>query len=253
MHAVAIGSCDGYQGWAPYYDQQQNQLIDLEQPVVRRILDTLPLGVALDAACGTGRHTQYLAAVGHRVVGVDSSTEMLAVARAKLPGVEFLSGDLDALPVPDGSVDVLVCALVLTHVPDLAPVFAEFVRVLRPGGHLVTSDSRGLIGDIGLPLAGGKTSTGAWRYMPAWTRFVSEYLSVALPLGLQVRSCTEPRRPSPLVNNDGSSATDGAPAPAHHHDEPPSVWALHRFAPDATNAAWAGQPAALIWHFQMTE
>lgn len=110
----------------------------------------------------------------------------------------------------DGSVDVLVCALALTHVPDLAPVFAEFVRVLRPGGHLVTSDSRGLIGDIGLPLAGGKTSTGAWRYMPAWTRLVSEYLSVALPLGLQVRSCTEPRRPSPLVNNDGSSATDGA-------------------------------------------
>lgn len=81
VHAVAIGTCDGYQGWAPYYDQQQNQLIDLEQPVVRRILDTLPLGVVLDAACGTGRHTQYLAAVGHRVVGVDSSTEMLAVAR----------------------------------------------------------------------------------------------------------------------------------------------------------------------------
>jgi SAM-dependent methyltransferase len=49
--------------------------------------------------------------------------------------------------VPDDSVGVVVCGLALMHVPDLEPVFGEFGRVLRPGGHLVISDWRGLIGE----------------------------------------------------------------------------------------------------------
>ena len=250
--AAAVSTTVGYRGWAAHYDEQRNGLIDVEQPIVRRILETLPVGTALDAACGTGRHAEFLAAQGHHVIGVDSSVEMLAGARQKLPGLEFLEGDLHALPVPDNSVDVLVCALALTHVPDLSPVFEEFVRVLKPGGHLVTSDSRGLVGDIGLPLVGSKTRDDEWGYMPAWTRLTSEYLSVALPLGLQVRACVEPRWSTQLVNDDGSSATDGAPAPPCHPDEPPNIWALHQFAVDAANAAYAGKPIALVWHFQLT-
>ena len=76
------------------------------------------------------------------VIGVDSSLEMLAVARAKVPGGEFREGDLHQLPVPDQHVDLVVCALALAHVPELGPVLAEFVCVLQPGGHLVISDSR---------------------------------------------------------------------------------------------------------------
>ncbi|MDQ3493802.1 MAG: class I SAM-dependent methyltransferase [Chloroflexota bacterium] len=250
IHAVPIDTRDGYRDWAWRYDDQENQLIELEQPVVRRILDGLPVGVAVDVACGTGRHAQYLAGLRHTVTGVDSSADMLAVARVKLPDVSFLEGDLHALPVADGSVDVLVCALALTHVPDLAPAFAEFVRVLRPGGHLVTSDSRGLIADIGLPIVGARTSTGDWGYMPAWTRLASDYLSVALPLGLQVRECVEPRRPAPLIDDEESDMITGGPPPPVELTEPWSVWALHDFAVEATNAAWAGNPAALIWHFQ---
>ena len=74
-----------YRAWAEAYDQPGNQLIDLEQPIVREILDGLPPGVALEAACGTGRHTEYLAALGHTAIGVDSSPEMLAAAQAKIP------------------------------------------------------------------------------------------------------------------------------------------------------------------------
>jgi SAM-dependent methyltransferase len=44
----------------------------------------LPLGVVLDAACGTGRHSAYLGAIGHKVIGVDSSAAMLRRAREKL-------------------------------------------------------------------------------------------------------------------------------------------------------------------------
>jgi SAM-dependent methyltransferase len=63
-----ILSTEAYASWADYYDEPGNQLIDLEQPVVREILDDLPPGVALDAACGTGRHSAYLASLGHTVI-----------------------------------------------------------------------------------------------------------------------------------------------------------------------------------------
>jgi SAM-dependent methyltransferase len=61
---------EGYRAWAEAYDQPGNQLIDLEQPIVWEILDPLPCGTALDAACGTGRHAEHLAALGHKVIGV---------------------------------------------------------------------------------------------------------------------------------------------------------------------------------------
>src|SRR6266511_2600341 len=65
-----ISTTEGYGSWAEFYDEPGNQLIDLEQPIVWEILDGLPRGIALDAACGTGRHSAYLASLGHTVIGV---------------------------------------------------------------------------------------------------------------------------------------------------------------------------------------
>jgi ubiquinone/menaquinone biosynthesis C-methylase UbiE len=246
-----ISTRDGYARWAEFYDEPGNQLLDLEQPVVREILDGLPVGVALDAACGTGRHTAYLAALGHKVIGVDTSPEMLDVARAKVPDGEFYEAELHDLPLADDSVDLVVCAIALTHVPDLAPVFREFVRVLRSNGHLVLSDSHGPIGDIGLPLV-KPTPDGGFGYMPTFSRLAGDYLAAALPLSLQVRRCEELRRPSPLIGEDGTDLYDGTPLPEHVPGNPPNIWALHRFAAAATNAAYGEKPAAIIWHFQLS-
>jgi hypothetical protein len=125
------------------------------------------------------------------------------------------------------------------------------VRVLRPDGHLVISDSRGLIGDIGLPLV-RIGPDGEFGYMPVWSRLASDYLAAALPLGLQVRRCEEPRRPSPLVGDDGTDLHDGVRPPDQVPGNPPNIWSLHARATAATNAAWRGQPAAIIWHFQLS-
>jgi ubiquinone/menaquinone biosynthesis C-methylase UbiE len=241
---------DGYARWAPSYDEPGNQLLELEQPVVREILDGLPPGVALDAACGTGRHAAYLAALGHEVIGVDTSPEMLARAREKVPEGEFYEADLHDVPLADDSVDLVVCAIALAHVPDLEQALTELVRVLRPNGHLVISDSRGLIGDIGLPLV-KVGPDGNFGYMPVYARLASDYLAAALPLGLQVRRCEEPRRPSPLVADDGTDLYDDE-TPKHVPGDPPNIWALNRYAPAATNAAYQGTPTAIIWHFQLS-
>jgi chaperonin GroEL len=96
-----ISTAEVYRSWASHYDAPGNQLIDIEQPVVQRILDVLPVGTALDAACGTGRHTAYLDARGHRVIGCDTSPEMLAHARKGLPQAGLLQADLHRLPLPE--------------------------------------------------------------------------------------------------------------------------------------------------------
>jgi ubiquinone/menaquinone biosynthesis C-methylase UbiE len=243
-----IQTTEGYRSWAEFYDEPGNQLIDLEQPIVREILDGLPRGVALDAACGTGRHSAYLASLGHTVIGLDSSAAMLEHAREKVPDGEFHEADLYDLPLPDDHFDLVVCALALVHVPDLEPVLAELVRVLRPGGDLVISDQRGLIRGVGLPVV-KEGPDGSPGYMPIRSRLTSEYLAAALPLGLQVRRCEEPRRPFPLVDDSGVSA--GAPVPEHVPGAPPNIWALHRWCTAATNAAYRDIPAVIIWHFQL--
>jgi ubiquinone/menaquinone biosynthesis C-methylase UbiE len=250
VEARPISTREGYELWAPFYDEPGNMLLEIEQPIVREVLDGLPVGVALDAACGTGRHTEYLAKLGHRVIGVDNSQAMLERARAKVPEGEFHEADLHDLPLGGDSVDLVVCAIALNHVPELGPPLAEFVRVLRPSGHLVISDSRGLIGDIGLPLVRILPS-GEFGYMPVWSRLASDYLAAALPLGLQVRRCEEPRRPTPIVGDEGMDVYDGAQPSPHVPGQPPNIWSLHALATTATNAAWRGNPAAIIWHFQL--
>ena len=240
---------EGYAQWALWYDEPGNQLLEVEEPVMREILDALPVGVALDAACGTGRHSTYLGALGHQVIGVDATPEMLDVARAKLPTAEFHQADLRELPLADDSVDVVVCGIAASHFPELAPVLSEFARVLRPGGQLVLSDSRGLIGDIALPLARTRPD-GTSGYIPVWGRLASDYLAVALRLGFEVRRCEEVRREGPLVDGEGRDLHDRE-TPEHRPGRPPNIWALHRFAPEATNAAYRELPLVIVWLFEL--
>jgi SAM-dependent methyltransferase len=249
--ARPISTHYGYDDWAPSYDDQPNQLLEIEEPIVREILDGLPIGVALDAACGTGRHAAYLAKLGHTVIGVDSSPGMLTRAREKVPQGQFYEADLHELPLADDSVDIVVCAIALVHLADIVGPFREFARVLRPGGHLVVSDPRGLIGsDMIFPVLVDRPN-GELGYIPVYGRLASEYLAAALPLGFRVLSCEEPRVPSPLLDNEGRTVHDGERLPPQGASDPPSTWALHAEAIDATNAAWRGKPSSIIWHFQL--
>jgi demethylmenaquinone methyltransferase/2-methoxy-6-polyprenyl-1,4-benzoquinol methylase len=94
----------------------------------------------LDVACGTGPVSRACLDVMRgqgRVVGVDPSAGMLAVARARVPAAEFREGHAEALPVADRSIDFLTMGFALRHVTDLESAFREFRRVLKPGGRLL--------------------------------------------------------------------------------------------------------------------
>jgi len=244
-----IPTTEGYGSWAEFYDEPGNQLIDLEEPIVREILDGLPRGIALDAACGTGRHSAYLASLGHTVIGVDSSAAMLERAREKVPDGTFHAADLHDLPLPDDHVDVVVCALALMHVPEIEPVLAELVRVLRPGGSLVISDWRILIGDTGLPVVKARPD-GSPGYMPSWNRRRAN--TSRLPSASAYR-CAGAKTPAAVPAGRRQRGVRRAPVPDHVPGAPPNIWALHRWCPAATNAAYRGLPAAIIWHFQLDQ
>ncbi|MGP3965040.1 class I SAM-dependent methyltransferase [Nonomuraea sp. 3N208] len=241
VEVARVDTVDGYQMWSKTYDDG-NSTFDIDEPIIGEIVGALPAGDALDAACGTGRMAAFLTERGHRVRGVDSSPDMLGRARERVPHVEFLHGDLCRLPVPDDSVDLVVCSLALTHVPALDPVLAEFARVLRPGGHVITSDihpegvARGIVPPIRL-------HDGRPARLATHRHLIGDYVRAALAAGLQVRRCEEPLIPP----------ADG-PAPAATDTLGPWdvwPWVLSDLAPEAARAAIGGTPSLVVWHFQL--
>ncbi|MFI0263877.1 class I SAM-dependent DNA methyltransferase [Streptomyces sp. NPDC017056] len=98
-------------------------------------------GPVADVGCGTGRVSAHLAGLGLSVFGVDLSPGMLAVARREHPGLRFEEGSMLALDIPDGSLAGVVAWYSTIHVPAerLPEAFAEFHRVLAPGGHLLAA------------------------------------------------------------------------------------------------------------------
>ncbi|MFF5083644.1 class I SAM-dependent methyltransferase [Actinoplanes sp. NPDC000266] len=241
--AERVDTVNGYKVWSSTYDQPGNGLFAIEEPIVHEMLGPVPPGVALDAACGTGRYTGYLAARGHRVIGVDSSPDMLAHARERVPSADLRQGDLHELPLPDDHVDIVVCALALTHLPDLTPAISEFARVLRPGGHLVITDVHHELVALGsVPRV--RSGDGEPGLLPAFRHRPSDYLRAALPLGLVPRRCEEPRMGGDPSGQMPEDITTGP------WDLWP--WSLHEITPAATGAAWNGTPSQIIWHFQLT-
>lgn len=95
----------------------------------------------LDVACGTGALTRAFAAAKvrpGRVIGVDFTDEMLAVARrSSTPDVEYILADAMQLPFPDASFDVVSIAFGIRNVVDPVRALREFRRVLGPTGRLV--------------------------------------------------------------------------------------------------------------------
>lgn len=240
--AEQVSTVTAYEQQSVSYDANAGGGLFLtDEPVVAGYLAGREPGVALDAACGTGRFAEFLARRGHRVIGVDSSPDMLAHARQRVPGGEFHVGELDRLPLPDDSVDVIVCALALVHVPELRPVLAEFARVLRPGGDLVISDihhelvTRGSVIKAVGP-AGEPCIAATYRHL------LGDYLRTALSLGLQVKGCEEPT---------ATGTGEPLPVPATEiGDWQYWPWSLMSYLPSAARAA-GRRPSLVIWHFQL--
>ena len=94
-----------------------------------------PGATALDCGAGTGKFVPRLQEAGARVVALEPVAEMRAELARAHPDVEALAGTAERIPLPDGSLDAVVCAQSF-HWFATAAALAEFRRVLRPGGRL---------------------------------------------------------------------------------------------------------------------
>jgi ubiquinone/menaquinone biosynthesis C-methylase UbiE len=93
-----------------------------------------------DLGCGSGAFTVLLHERGYSPVGLDISPKLIALARAKFSGIEFLEGDAENLPFPDLSLDAVLLSGLIHHFPDPRRLAAETYRVLKPGGRFVAFD-----------------------------------------------------------------------------------------------------------------
>ena len=217
-------AASGYAIWSDSYDEPGNPVIAIEQAVVTEMLGAAPLGSALDAACGTGRHTRALVELGHAVSGIDLTPEMIDRARLNVPQASFVVGDLRELPFAQESFDTIVCGLALAHLPSHHPGIAELGRVLRPGGRLIISVLHPFQTLLGwnAPFSGADGSRGFVREHP---HLHGDYLGALEAAGLRRTACVEP-----TIGEQELGAKRRA----------------FRRIPDATRAAYLGLPAVLV-------
>jgi ArsR family transcriptional regulator len=107
----------------------------------------LPAVEVADLGCGEGYLTIEAARWAKRVVAVDRSKDVLAQAKAlaarrKIRNITWKQGELEDVPIPAASIDVVLLSQALHHADEPAAVLAEARRILRPGGRLVVLDLR---------------------------------------------------------------------------------------------------------------
>ena len=169
---------------SPVYDAMNRVMTAGLDRRWRRIAATAvvtPGDRVLDACCGTGDLALAAERAGGKVTGLDFSERMLARARGKSASVEWVLGDVLALPFPDGSFDAVTVGFGIRNVPDLEAGLAELARVLRPGGRLACLEITrpdgllkpffrlwfdGVVPLLGKALPGGR----AYTYLPASVR-----------------------------------------------------------------------------------
>ena len=128
---------DKYNAWAYQYDNNINPTRDLDKIVTKKSLSKIDFFKVLELGCGSGKNTGWLISKADRLVGLDFSKNMLALARKKITSekVTFINADINKKwPVSNNSFDLATINLTLEHIEILDHIFNSLFMKLVEGG-----------------------------------------------------------------------------------------------------------------------
>jgi SAM-dependent methyltransferase len=138
---------EGYNAGAELYNAHVSEETEspfhtyYEKPAIRAELPNLKGLSVISLGCGNGADARWLKDNGaERVVGVDISSGLIDIAKAKHPDIEFQVMDIEALDFPDESFDLVYSSLVLHYLDTWTKVLRDVRKILKPGGKFIFSD-----------------------------------------------------------------------------------------------------------------
>jgi ubiquinone/menaquinone biosynthesis C-methylase UbiE len=189
-----LATRDGYDRWAEIYDGEDNPLILLEQRALPGLLGDVRGLQVVDLGCGTGRVSFRLLEAGAQVTALDFSEGMLAAARMR-PGadrIRFMSHDLGRpLPFDNEAFDRVVSCLVLEHLQQLDPFFAEMRRVCRANGSVIVTAMHPAMMLRGVQARFHDPASGRVVRPKSWPNQISDFVMAAVRAGLSIESMIE--------------------------------------------------------------
>ncbi|MFI6325704.1 class I SAM-dependent DNA methyltransferase [Nonomuraea sp. NPDC050556] len=156
-------------------------------------------GPVADVGCGPGYATAFLRDLGVDAFGMDLSPGMVELARAAYPDLRFEPGSMEAVDVEDGALAGVLARYSIIHTPpeEVPAAFAEFARVLAPGGHLLISFQAHDDGDVE---AFDHTVTLAYRWSPDRVAALLREVGLAEVARLVIAADQDPKRGFPQAH-----------------------------------------------------
>jgi ubiquinone/menaquinone biosynthesis C-methylase UbiE len=197
-----LGVTEGYDKWAPTYDEEHNPLITLEQNITLDLIGNVRNQRVLDVGCGTGRYCELLAKKGAKIVGIDPSSRMLEYARRKIsPNCKFelRLGRIENLGFPDNHFNVVLCALTVGHLLELEPAIKEVSRIIKTKGRLIVSDMHPYWFVSGYDYVKFLDKSGQEYRIPEYAHLFEEYWNLFRKFKFHVEDIKEPRIDDELI------------------------------------------------------
>lgn len=189
-HLKTLPSQQAYSQWAEQYPAQaHNAFMQCETAAMQILMPDLQDKFVLDLACGTGRWGHFATEKGAKqVVGFDNSSAMLGAGIM----TNVAQADMDAIPLANQSVDIILCGLAVGHLPQprLHKSLAEMTRVIKATGTILISDLHPFQAWSGAKrtFTGRDGQTYAVEHYP---HSYADYFRVACTVGLTIDGVVE--------------------------------------------------------------
>jgi malonyl-CoA O-methyltransferase len=136
-----LSPLEGYNHWASTYATESNPIKNLSNKLVEQWLHDVTGKSILDVGCGTGHFCRYVEKNNAaRIIGVDLSPAMLSQAKKNCISGEFYCADITTMPFEHSSFDLIICALVIGHIENMASALDMLCSILKRNGELIITD-----------------------------------------------------------------------------------------------------------------